>query len=250
MIRRALTLTAIATVGLGAVGGVASAGSPAHRDPARQMINLDGSTVVVYEDGRVYRRADMGDWYTPSGFAARPRMAPPAPPGAYEWATLSDDAVTNLVEQIEDLGMLDDDVDFGDPMITDSPSSDLVVTVEGETVEHDVYAPGYSEGLTAEQQANRAAYDELRSVLFGLEDTFGDEVSKFTPYIPTEWVVHTGTYWATDVERPWPLDDDPVDGDCVELRTDDTADTATGGYLFGGAIVVADAALPNDPRCA
>lgn len=252
MIRRALTFTVLSTATICTAGGMASAGSAPSRDPAVQMINLDHGTVVVYEDGRVYRRTDTSDWYTPDGFTAaaglRPSMAPPAPPGAYEWASLSDAALDDLVDQIAELGLLDDDLDFGDPMITDSPSSDLVVSIDGEVTEHDVYAPGYDDGLTDEQQANRAAYDELRSTLFVLEDTFGDELSKFAPYVPDEWVVGTGMYWADDVQRPWPLADDPVDGECVTLPNGDT-DTATGGYLFDGDIVVADAALPNDPRC-
>lgn len=253
MIRRALTMTALAATGICSAGGVASASAPDHRDLAEQMVNLDDGTVVVYSDGRVYRRADIGDWYVPDGFAAgpalQPRMAPPTPPGAYEWATLSDSAVDDLVERIEDLGLLDDDLDFGDPMITDSPSSDLTLSIEGEMIEHDVYAPGYDDGLTAEQQANRAVYDELRSVLFELEDTFGDELSKFAAYVPDEWIISVGGYWSGEVDRPWPLDDDPVDGACVELPTDGDVDTATGGYLFDDDIVVADATLPNDPRC-
>ncbi|WP_116999209.1 hypothetical protein [Desertimonas flava] len=265
MLRRALTLTALAAAGTGSAAGVASAAPGAtaavvisevagHREPAGQLVNLDRGTVVVYEDGRVYRRADMGDWYVPEGFAAAsprgvPRMAPPAPPGAYEWATLSDDAVDDLIEQIEDLGLLDDDLDFGDPLITDSPSSDLVLDIDGERVEHSVYAPNYSDGLTAEEQANRRAYNELRAALFELEDNFASELSKFSPYVPDEWIVRMGGYWSGEVDRPWPLAGDPVDGDCVELPNDGETDTATGGYLLDGEIIVADATLPNDPRC-
>lgn len=256
MIRRALTLTALASVGFVAAGGVSSAaGAADHREPAEQLLDLDGGTVVVYEDGRIYRRADIGDWYTPEGIVgpagaeSAPRMAPPTPPGAYEWATLSEDGVDDLVEQITELGLLDDDLDFGMPAITDSPSSQLQLVIDGEHASHSVYAPGYDEGLTPEQQANRAVYDELRSVLFALEDTFGDELTKFAPYVPDEWILRVGGYWSGEVDRDWPLDEAPVDGECVELPTDTETDTATGGYLFDGEIIVADATLPNDARC-
>lgn len=205
----------------------------------------------MYDDGRVYRRVDTDGWYTPTGFATASgvRMAPPPPPGALEWATLSDEAIDDLVAQIVDLGLLDDDLEFGDPMITDSPTSLLTLSIDGDEATHSVYAPGHDQGLTPDEKANRAAYDELRALLFDLEDAFDDELTPFSPYVPDRWVVVVGGYWYGPVDRPWPLGDEPVDGTCVELPTDDDTDTATGGYLVGDEVVVADAALPNDPRC-
>jgi len=256
MIRRhpRCTLTTLAAIAATAVVAAplstAAAAVPSDRDRAEQLVNLDSSTVVVYADGRVYRRVELGTWASSSGFRGRPVMAPLPPPGAFEWATLSGDAVDDLVERIDDLGLLEPDVDFGDPLITDSPTSTLDLHVGDVEVSHVVYAPGFSDGLTAEQAGHRADYEELRSMLFDLEGTFGDELGDFEPFVPQQWVIGPGFSVVVDTAKPWPLDAEPELGACVVLPSADHADTATGGYRAGEQVVFADAALPGDPRCA
>jgi hypothetical protein len=217
-------------------------------DPDAQIIDLDDGAVVVYADGRVFRRvtgAAFGEW---SGWAAAerlPRMAPPPAPSSYEVAELTDAGLEWLLERADELGMLVDNPDYGDPMVTDSPTSSLVITTGDETFEHSVYAPGFEvEGRTEQERRNH--FSEFTAIILGLDDEVGDELSEFEPWIPEAWVVSDRSWFFEEPTRDWPLDEPPAPGDCVVLPTDADLDTATGAYIGpDGTFIVADAALPG-----
>ena len=217
-------------------------------DPDTQVINLDDGEVVVYADGRVFRRVVEPAFggFTARGFASsHPRMAPPPAPSSYELAQLTDDGLEWLLERADELGMLVDDPDYGDPMITDNPTSSLVVTTDDETFEHNVYAPGIDVDGRVEQE-RREHFREFSATLVDLEAEIDDDISDFAPWTPDAWMVSDRTWLFEEPTREWPLDEPPVAGDCVVLPTDAGDDTATGAYIApDGTFVVADAALPG-----
>ena len=240
------------TVALSAVGLLAShdpaSATALPTDPDVEVVNLDDGTVVVYADGRVFRRVTGPAFagFSGSGFAGRvPTMAPPPAPSSYEVAELTDDGLEWLIDRADQLGMLVDDPDYGDPMITDNPSSSLVVTADGGTFEHSVYAPGYDVDGRVEQE-RREHFREFSDSLHGLESEIDDEISDFEPWIPEAWIVSERTWLFDEPTRGWPLGELPVPGDCVILPVDGDHDTATGAYIGpDDTFVVADAALPG-----
>jgi hypothetical protein len=245
------TIRFASTVALGTVGLLAShdaaSATALPEDPDAQVVNLDDGTVVVYADGRVFRRVTGPAFagFFGAGFVGRPTMAPPPAPSSYEVAELTDDGLEWLIDRADELGMLVDHPDYGDPMITDNPSSSLVVMTDGGTFEHSVYAPGYDVDGRVEQE-RREHFREFSDTLRGLESEVDDELSDFEPWIPEAWIVSEQTWLFDEPTRDWPLDEPPVPGDCVILPVDGDQDTATGAYIGpDGTFVVADAALPG-----
>jgi hypothetical protein len=237
----------LSTVGLLASRDAASA-TAVPDDPDAQVMNLDDGTVVVYGDGRVFRRVTGAAFagLSSAGFADRsPRMAPPPAPSSYEVAELTDEGLEWLIDRADELGMLVDDPDYGDAMITDNPTSTLVITIDDETFEHSVYAPGYDVDGRVEQE-RREHFREFSDTLYDVESEIYDAISDFEPWLPEAWIVSERSWLFDEPTRDWPLDELPVPGDCVILPVDDDQDTATGAYIGpDGTFVVADAALPG-----
>ena len=67
--------------------------------------------------------------------------------------------VRALVKTAATLGLLDEEhPDYGDPQITDNPSTTVTVVADGERFTTSMYAPGYDgDDLTDEQRSNRTA---------------------------------------------------------------------------------------------
>lgn len=249
-------LGSAATVALGAMTFAVTAPAAAGDgidlpdDPDAQVVNLDNN-VVVYADGRVFRRADPRRAGARS-FVGSTEMMPAPPPTGFELAQLTDDGLAWLFEQADELGMLFDNPDYGDPQVTDQDTTQLTVTTaEGEFF-HSVYGLGIDVD-DSDAQDRREHYAEFTSILADLDDVLDDEISDFEPWVPDAWVVSPAS-WLGSAAADWPLDDVPDNlPACVVLPSDPGADTATGAYrmLIDGAelIVIADAALPGDTTC-
>lgn len=224
------------------------AGSPDALVPAVQVINLDDA-VIVYEDGRVFRRREAAEASGVRTVSERSAMVPVPPAAGFDVATLTPAGVTALIESASRLGLLEHDVEYGEPQITDMWSSDLMIRVGDDVYHHDVYAPGYELDDDPAAQANRDDFDEFTAVLRDLDERLGREITDFEPWVPKLWVIAPLRWSHDNVDRAWPLDEEPSEG-CFELPSDAESDTATGGYVTeSGSVWTADAALPGDPRC-
>lgn len=85
----------------------------------------------------------------------------PALPNLQEFR-LTRRGLARVVDGARDAGLLDDPPpDYGDPGVTDQATTTVTVGVGGRTRRVDVYALGFSDGLTAQQRENRARLERL-----------------------------------------------------------------------------------------
>jgi hypothetical protein len=86
-------------------------------------------------------------------------------------ATISVDAIRELLSAAKEAGLFANDVDYGQPAITDLPTTTITINAEGVTYVSDIYALGMEEGasgLTAGQQQARATVNEWAGKLYDL----------------------------------------------------------------------------------
>jgi hypothetical protein len=112
--------------------------------------------------------------------------------------------VRELLETAESIGLHDDEhPDYGDPQITDNPSTTVTVVAGGERVTTSVYAPGYDgDDLTDEQRANRKALTAFLSE--------ASETRRTRAYRPEAMAVLVTEHEGADTAEPaldWPLGD-------------------------------------------
>lgn len=112
--------------------------------------------------------------------------------------------VRRLVAAAESIGLLaDEHPDYGDPQITDNPTTTVTVVADGEPVTTLMYAPGYDgDDLTDEQRENRA---ELSAFLAEASQT-----RRTRAYRPDAMAVLVAAHESGDLDEPvldWPLGD-------------------------------------------
>jgi hypothetical protein len=194
-------------------------------------------------------------------------------------ATVDPAEVEALVERARALGLLDGPLDFGQPGISDAPTTTVTITVNGTTHRHDAYALSFGEdvgaagpgaveqaiddgaGLSDEQKANREALSEF--VAAAHEVGVGDAL--WTPAAYAVTVVGPAVEDPSGLAQepvPWPLDTVPsTEGDfpCTVIDGDDastlataltSANTETPWVIDGEELSVAFRPLvPGDPGC-
>jgi hypothetical protein len=121
--------------------------------------------------------------------------------------TISQEAIDEIVSAAQEAGLFANDVDYGQPGITDIPSTTITVNAGGQTYISNIYALGMEQGaggLTMEQQQARAAITALSNQLFDLTAFQTGEV-KWEPYAYTALAVY-----ATPVDPSTAPDDAAV----------------------------------------
>jgi len=102
-------------------------------------------------------------------------------------ATLDEQQIQDLYAAADEAGLLGDEIDFGEPGVTDMPQTTVLITVGGRTYSQSAYALGFSDdpasGLTGAEIAARA---RLQSFIDAARATVGDESA---PYVPPEVAV-------------------------------------------------------------
>lgn len=164
----------------------------------------DQPAVSVYGDGRVVVPGPTIE-----------RYPPPALPNLLE-TEIDAGQIEDLLATADELGLLDDDVDYGEPGITDQPRTVVTIAANGEVSVHDVYAldhdVGTSDDVTDEQRVARENLREFVAVATG-DDVTGDDA--LGPYEYDELAVIAEDYSqpnGNEAPRPnvldWPLDQD------------------------------------------
>jgi hypothetical protein len=145
-------------------------------------------------------------------------------------ATVDPVAVAELVDLARTLGLLDDDLDFGQPPVADVPNTTVTIVSDGITYTHvanalDMDFEREDDGLDQGARANRAALSEFVAAANALAvgDTLWNPdaiaVTIVGPFVPSDEL--------TDPEPlEWPLATPPnTDGDfpCTLVEDDDLA---------------------------
>jgi len=124
--------------------------------------------VTVYGDGRVLVTEARDD----RPFDVSPRLL---------LANASDEALRSLLSDAERSGLFADDVDFGQPMATDLPTTTVTLHTTGPAVHASAYALGFTQapggGITDAQAERRAALRELIDAARAL----GEDGEPWTP---------------------------------------------------------------------
>jgi hypothetical protein len=164
----------------------------------------DQPAVSVYGDGRVVVPGPTIE-----------RYPPPALPNLLE-TEIDAGQIEDLLGAADELGLLDADVDYGEPGITDQPRTVVTIAADDEVYVHDVYAldheGGTGDDLTDEQRAARENLREFVGLATG-DTVTGDDA--LGPYEYDELAVIAEDYSqpnGNEAPRPnvldWPLDQD------------------------------------------
>jgi hypothetical protein len=138
-------------------------------------------------------------------------------------ATITEDTIQAILSAVQEAGLLNPDFDYGQPGISDMPSTTITVNVGGKTYQSSIYALGADAAggqLTMQQQQARAVVADLTGKLNGME-TFQAGV-KWAPYQYTALAAFSTPAVAggnTDVQPnklDWPLGDLGTLGEAVQ----------------------------------
>ncbi|HEY3096854.1 MAG TPA: hypothetical protein VGK05_08450 [Acidimicrobiia bacterium] len=134
----------------------------------------------------------------------------PALPNIQEFR-LTGDGLKRIIDEARTAGLLDEPPpDYGDPGITDQPTTTVTVHAGGRTHRVEAYALGFTDGLTPEQRENRERLNRFIG-LAGDPEALRDVVvpGGTHRYEPTALAVHVQPF-LVDIkteERNWPLGD-------------------------------------------
>jgi hypothetical protein len=117
---------------------------------------------------------------------------------------ISPKRVRALVKSAGELGLLDDEQpDYGQPQVTDNPTTTVTVLADGERVTTSVYALGFdADGLSDEQRANRAALTTFLAQAAGTRTTRAYEYDRLAVLVRER-----STDDLQETEIDWPLGD-------------------------------------------
>ena len=135
---------------------------------------------------------------------------------------LRDGEVERLLNAARDAGLLDDEPpDFGDPGVTDMPSTTILIDAGGAQHRVSIYALDFVEGDSNLDDNQRAARDRVREFVDSLP---GDAATD--PYAAGGFAVLVRPYIAADVpgagQADWPLGDLAGAGEPIEAFGSDT----------------------------
>lgn len=114
--------------------------------------------LVVLPDGTAYRRG------------AQIAVFPPPLAPAVERLQLDEDQLARIRAAIAESGAIDPAADFGQPNVTDLPTTNVSAVVDGELRQVGVYALGFDEGMDGEAAANRRAVSGLIATVSAIVD--------------------------------------------------------------------------------
>jgi hypothetical protein len=178
--------------------------------------------------------------------------------------TVTADVVDDLVEQARALGLLDGPLTFGQPAITDAPTTTVTIVDGSQTYRHDAYAlapagTGDAVGVDGDAAANRAALaefvaaaqavatgDRLWAPVAVVATVIGPAVDEPLAPVPVEWPLPTPP--ATGGEFPCTF----VEGDdAATLLASLAGAKETTGWIVGGETwsIAFRPLVPGDPGC-
>jgi len=103
-------------------------------------------------------------------------------------ARVSAGQIQQLFAAAEEAGLLDEEIDYGEPLVTDVPTTTVMLTIDGRTVSHSAYALSYPEApdanLSAEQLAAREALQGFIDTAQGLAGAASEQ------YVPNGVVAY------------------------------------------------------------
>lgn len=119
-------------------------------------------------------------------------------------ATVTEEQIQELIRAADDAGLLDGEIDYGQPPIADAPDTTVELTVDGRTVTQTAYALGEqvetSPGVSDEQRAARLALQGFIETAQGLAAEADES------YVPGGVVA----YWV-NIESMTPVEDPSLD---------------------------------------
>ncbi len=151
---------------------------------------------------------------------------PPALPNL-QTTTISAEAIGELLSAAEEAGLFANGVDYGQPGITDMPTTTITINAGGRTYLSQIYAFGAEEGaagLTMEQQQARATVLEFTNKLYDLTAFQSGEIT-WAPYEFTALTVFSQPFDPSTAPDPaevqpnqldWPLGDLSTLGEPVQ----------------------------------
>jgi hypothetical protein len=230
-----LGLGVLGVAGCGEAGGtsddtIGSGGSVVHptgkTELVLQVFSHDGFVPVsysltqlpgfsLYGDGTVVVTGPMIEIYPG-----------PAMPNL-QTTTISEEAVQAILSAAREIGLFANDVDYGQPGITDMPMTSIVINADKTTYRSDIYAlrmESGAGGLTMEQQQARAAINDLSGKLGELTSFESGEI-KWASYeysalaVFSQAIDPSTTTDPTDIQPnrlQWPLGDLSTLGTAVQ----------------------------------
>lgn len=140
---------------------------------------------------------------------------------------ISAEAVQAILSAAREVGLFENEVDYGQPGITDMPATGIVINANQTTYRSDIYALGMESGaggLTMEQQQARAAISDLAGKL-GVLTSFQSGEIEWAPYeysaltVFSQAVDPSTNTDSTEVQPnrlEWPLGDPSTLGEAVQ----------------------------------
>jgi len=215
--------------GGGGGGGSAPYDHPTGAEDVLVSIKVDGGFVPVeYNLRNTAQFLLLGD-----GTVIVPGVVDAIYPGPaitpLQAATIREGQIQELIAAADEAGLLGEKIDYGQPLITDVPTTTVTFTVDGATVSQSAYALSYQDApdsnLTEQQVAARAALQGF------VETTQGLAAADSEQYAPTGIVAYrlSAEFTPPVVDegleqepRPWPIGTAPAPpttgiGSCVAV---------------------------------
>ena len=292
MPKRTLPVAAVvvAALALAACGGTVPASEPAAEPPPEPPATTEQPTGFLYptDPGTVVLDVTTGGGFVPVEVAVDTRpdfrlygdgtvlvKRPEEQLGfpALETYRLTQDGVQAVLDEADGAGFLDPAPDYGQPPVSDMPTTTLNIALDDGSSSHSAYGLGFGDatGLTAAQQDARERYTAFTSYLAGLDSAHPELLeSEPAPYQPEAVRVYA---WESQVEPTpnapaWPLDESidswpeeegfgarcqTISEPDLEALVASTADQQwpyswrSGGTVWSTGIALQ---LPGDPGCA
>jgi len=152
--RRLLALAAAAVM-LAACAGTSRSGRGEPQTAVVRVVTEGGLAAEAAQRGEVPQVSVFGDGRVVVVGPTTLEFPGPALPNLQEFR-VTGDGLGKIIDAGRDAGLLDDPPpDYGDPGITDQPTTTVTVRVDGRSRTVDVYALNFSDGVTAAQRENR-----------------------------------------------------------------------------------------------
>jgi hypothetical protein len=147
--------------------------------------------------------------------------------------TVPVDELAELLERADEAGLLDGAIDFGQPGVTDLPTTSITLVVDGQTYSHDIYALGVEQGglgdevgLSADQIDLRRFAASFLEEVSALVSSEADQIYEPEAYQVLSLEVDPSQVGA-DVppnELDWPFADIALgQAECADVEGDDAA---------------------------
>ena len=177
-------------------------------------VSIDGRPEFrLYGDGTVLARPENETF--------------PSPPQLLRYR-LTPEGIQTVLAAADDAGLLGEAPDYGQPMVTDVPTTILTIAVDGASVSHSAYALEFEDdpGLTAAQREARQRFagfaEYLRTLPTSAPDALAEEPAPYEPEAADVYVFEREVEPGFTAPE-WPFDRLPTDWPPA------SSDTAFGG---------------------